>query len=79
MQLVSIHYKTHFRAVPRKVVSVCCLAHSERIMGNASLQPDMKDESTDLQLEENFLKQLKDKYCSRVKVRIRSGHVYCLP
>ena len=44
---------------------------SEKIMGSVSLQPDMKDESTDLQLEENFLKRLKDKYCCRVKVITR--------
>ncbi|CAK6982392.1 exocyst complex component 3-like protein 4 [Scomber scombrus] len=45
---------------------------SERIMGSVSLQPDMKDESTDLQLEENFLKRLKNKYCCRVKADVRS-------
>uniref|UniRef100_A0A3B4TIQ0 Si:dkey-45k15.1 n=1 Tax=Seriola dumerili TaxID=41447 RepID=A0A3B4TIQ0_SERDU len=38
---------------------------SESIMGSQCLQPDMNDESTELQLEENFLKQLKDKFCSR--------------
>lgn len=37
-------------------------------MGSLSLQPDMKDESTDLQLEDDLLQHLKDKYCSRVKV-----------
>ncbi|XP_040916222.1 exocyst complex component 3-like protein 4 isoform X2 [Toxotes jaculatrix] len=46
---------------------------SERIMGSLSLQPDMKDESTDLQLEDNFLKQLKEKYCSKVKVDMNSS------
>ncbi|CAJ1074580.1 exocyst complex component 3-like protein 4 isoform X1 [Xyrichtys novacula] len=40
---------------------------SERIMGSPSLQPDMTDESTDLQLEDDFLKQLMEKYCSRVR------------
>ncbi|XP_053192014.1 exocyst complex component 3-like protein 4 [Scomber japonicus] len=45
---------------------------SEKIMGSVSLQPDMKDESSDLQLEENFLKRLKDKYCCRVKADVRS-------
>ncbi|XP_073339797.1 exocyst complex component 3-like protein 4 [Pagrus major] len=40
---------------------------SERIMGSPSLQPDMEDESTDLQLEDDLLRQLKDKYCCRVK------------
>jgi len=42
---------------------------SEMIMGSLSLQPDMMDESTDLLLEEDFLKHLKEKYCSRIKVR----------
>ncbi|XP_034531588.1 exocyst complex component 3-like protein 4 [Notolabrus celidotus] len=46
---------------------------SERIMGSLSLQPDMKDESSDLQLEDDFLKQLKEKYCSRVKEEMRSS------
>ncbi|KAM9354473.1 exocyst complex component 3-like protein 4 isoform 1-T3 [Pholidichthys leucotaenia] len=40
---------------------------SEKILGSLSLQPDIQDESTDLQLEENFVKQLKDKYCRRIK------------
>lgn len=38
-------------------------------MGSPSLQPDMKDESVDLQLEDGLLRQLKDKFCCRVKVR----------
>ncbi|XP_023268712.1 exocyst complex component 3-like protein 4 [Seriola lalandi dorsalis] len=46
---------------------------SECIMGSQSLQPEMNDESTELQLEENFLKQLKDKYCSKVKGDIRDS------
>uniref|UniRef100_UPI0037E9288A exocyst complex component 3-like protein 4 isoform X2 n=1 Tax=Semicossyphus pulcher TaxID=241346 RepID=UPI0037E9288A len=45
---------------------------SEMIMGNLSLQPDMKDESADLQLEEDFLKRLKEKYCCRVKEDLSS-------
>ncbi|XP_070698445.1 exocyst complex component 3-like protein 4 [Pempheris klunzingeri] len=44
---------------------------SERIMGSLSLQPDMKDESADLKLEDDFLQQLKDKYCCRVKEDMR--------
>lgn len=58
-------------AVPVKAVKNRILFHSdsERIMGSVSLQPDMRNESTDLQLEENFLKQLKEKYCCKVKVR----------
>lgn len=40
---------------------------SERIMGSLCLQADMRDESRDLQLEDGFLKRLKDKYCCRVR------------
>ncbi|KAM7403712.1 hypothetical protein PAMA_004245 [Pampus argenteus] len=45
----------------------------KRIMGNLSLQEDMKDESADLQFDDDFLKQLKDKYCCRVKEDMRSS------
>ncbi|XP_060918524.1 exocyst complex component 3-like protein 4 [Labrus mixtus] len=45
---------------------------SERVMGSPSLQPDLKDASADLQLEDDFLKQLKEKYCCRVKETLRS-------
>lgn len=41
---------------------------SGRIMGSTSLQPDMNQESKELQLEDGLLEQLQDKYCSRVKV-----------
>ncbi|XP_014892461.1 exocyst complex component 3-like protein 4 isoform X2 [Poecilia latipinna] len=40
---------------------------SEKIMGSFSLQPDMAEESADLQLQEGFLKQLLEKYCCKVK------------
>ncbi|XP_070776536.1 exocyst complex component 3-like protein 4 [Enoplosus armatus] len=46
---------------------------SERIMGSFSLQPDMNEESADLQLEDDFLKQLKEKYCCRVKEDMKSS------
>ncbi|XP_045919063.1 exocyst complex component 3-like protein 4 isoform X2 [Micropterus dolomieu] len=46
---------------------------SERIMGSPSLQSDMKDERDDLQLEGDFLKQLKGKYCCKVKEELRSS------
>ncbi|XP_067470720.1 exocyst complex component 3-like protein 4 [Thunnus thynnus] len=46
---------------------------SEKIMGCLSLQPEMKDEGTDLQLEDDFMKQLKDKYCCRAKGDMRSS------
>ncbi|XP_034091366.1 exocyst complex component 3-like protein 4 [Gymnodraco acuticeps] len=44
---------------------------SEKIMGGVSLQPEMEEESSDLQLEEDFLKKLKDKYCCKLKEDIR--------
>ncbi|XP_074548198.1 exocyst complex component 3-like protein 4 [Halichoeres trimaculatus] len=44
---------------------------SDRIMGSLSLQPDMEDESSDLHLEDDFLKQLKEKYCLRMKEDLR--------
>lgn len=37
-------------------------------MRSLSLQPDMKGESTDLQLEDDLLQHLKDKYCCGVTV-----------
>lgn len=40
---------------------------SEKIMGSFSLQPEMAEESADLQLEEGFLQQLFEKYCCKVK------------
>lgn len=46
---------------------------SEKIMGSLSLQPDMQAENSDLQLEEEFLKQLKDKYCRKLKEDMRSS------
>lgn len=46
---------------------------SERIMSSVSLQPDMNEESKELQLEDGLLEQLKDKYCCRVKVRSSSS------
>uniref|UniRef100_A0A3B5ASF8 Exocyst complex component 3-like 4 n=1 Tax=Stegastes partitus TaxID=144197 RepID=A0A3B5ASF8_9TELE len=45
--------------------------YKERIMGSLSLQPDMQAESSDVQLEEEFLKQLKEKYCSRFESEFR--------
>nr|XP_057934589.1 exocyst complex component 3-like protein 4 isoform X2 [Doryrhamphus excisus]XP_057934590.1 exocyst complex component 3-like protein 4 isoform X2 [Doryrhamphus excisus] len=41
--------------------------HSERIMGSPTLQPDMKDENPDLQLDEDFLLRLTEKFCTTVK------------
>ncbi|XP_054861986.1 exocyst complex component 3-like protein 4 isoform X2 [Amphiprion ocellaris] len=46
---------------------------SDKIMGSLSLQPDMQAENSDLQLEDEFLKQLKEKYCRKVKEGMRSS------
>ncbi|XP_026165816.1 exocyst complex component 3-like protein 4 [Mastacembelus armatus] len=45
--------------------------NSEKIMGSPSLEPLMKNENTALQLDEDFLKQLKEKYCCRVSEDLR--------
>lgn len=37
-------------------------------MGSTSLQPDMNEESKELQLEDGLLERLKDKFCCRLKV-----------
>lgn len=47
--------------------------NSERIMASASLQPDMEEESKELQLRDGLLEQLKHKYCCRVEVRRSSS------
>lgn len=40
---------------------------SERIMGSVTLQLDLQAESSSLQLDHDFLPQLKEKYCNTVK------------
>uniref|UniRef100_A0A3Q3AZN8 Exocyst complex component 3-like 4 n=1 Tax=Kryptolebias marmoratus TaxID=37003 RepID=A0A3Q3AZN8_KRYMA len=45
---------------------------SEKIMRSLSLQPDMTEENADLQLEETFLQQLKEKFCCKVKEDMRT-------
>lgn len=40
---------------------------SESVMGHVSLQVDMREESTELDLEPGFISKLKDKYCNKVK------------
>ncbi|XP_028294695.1 exocyst complex component 3-like protein 4 [Gouania willdenowi] len=44
---------------------------SERVMGSVSLQPDVQVERLDLQLEDGFLTELKERYCFKVKEDIR--------
>ncbi|KAL6105937.1 exoc3l4 [Pungitius sinensis] len=46
---------------------------SERIMGSPSLQPEMRDHSPQLQLEDDFLPRLRDKFCCRVKEDLRAS------
>lgn len=46
---------------------------SESIMGHVSLQVDMREETTELDLDPGFITQLKDKYCNRVKEDMRSA------
>ncbi|KAM8913456.1 exocyst complex component 3-like protein 4 isoform 2-T4 [Spinachia spinachia] len=46
---------------------------SERIMGSPSLQPDMRDHSAQLLLEDDFLPRLRDKFCCRVKEDLRAS------
>lgn len=50
------------------VTGIIFHSHSEKIMGSFSLQPDMAEESAEMQLQEGFLKQLLEKYCCKVKV-----------
>ncbi|XP_054913285.1 exocyst complex component 3-like protein 4 isoform X2 [Poeciliopsis prolifica] len=45
---------------------------SEKIMGSFSLQPDMAEESAEMQLQEGFLKKLLEKYCCKVKEDLSS-------
>ncbi|XP_030213309.1 exocyst complex component 3-like protein 4 [Gadus morhua] len=44
---------------------------SERIMGSPCLHPEMKFESMELILDEAFLDQLRDQYCSRLQIDLR--------
>ncbi|XP_061891071.1 exocyst complex component 3-like protein 4 isoform X2 [Entelurus aequoreus] len=46
--------------------------HSERIMGSPALQPDMTEEKENLQLDEDFLLQLREKFCITVKEDMRA-------
>ncbi|XP_072314345.1 exocyst complex component 3-like protein 4 [Eucyclogobius newberryi] len=46
---------------------------SESVLGHVSLQVDMSNESTELDLEAGFISQLKDKFCCRVQEDLRSS------
>lgn len=52
------------------LLTVLLLLPSERVMGSMSLQPDMDGEGRELQLEDGLLETLKDKFSTRVKVRL---------
>lgn len=40
-------------------------------MGNESLQPELKEELKTLKLTDDFLDQVKNAYCDRLKVKYR--------
>ncbi|CAL8298738.1 unnamed protein product [Arctogadus glacialis] len=44
---------------------------SDKIMGSPCLHPEMQSESTELILDEAFLDQLRDQYCSRLQIDLR--------
>ncbi|KAM3594865.1 uncharacterized protein V6R79_015139 [Siganus canaliculatus] len=46
---------------------------SERIMGSSSLRPEMTEESTELQLEDEHLERLRDKFCCRMREDMRAS------
>uniref|UniRef100_A0A8C6SL30 Exocyst complex component 3-like 4 n=1 Tax=Neogobius melanostomus TaxID=47308 RepID=A0A8C6SL30_9GOBI len=46
---------------------------SESVMGHVSLQVDMREETVELELEPEFITQLKDKYCNKVKEDMRAA------
>uniref|UniRef100_G3NLF7 Exocyst complex component 3 n=1 Tax=Gasterosteus aculeatus aculeatus TaxID=481459 RepID=G3NLF7_GASAC len=48
---------------------------SERIMGSPSLQPDMRDHTAQLKLEDDFLPRLRDKFCCAVKEDLKASFV----
>ncbi|CAL8303603.1 unnamed protein product [Boreogadus saida] len=44
---------------------------SDKVMGSPCLQPEMKSEPMELILDEAFLDQLRDQYCSRLQIDLR--------
>ncbi|XP_068456290.1 exocyst complex component 3-like protein 4 [Clinocottus analis] len=46
---------------------------SQSIMGSLSLQPEMRGESARLQLQDELLTQLRDRFCCRMKEDLRSS------
>ncbi|KAJ0063234.1 hypothetical protein NL108_015027, partial [Boleophthalmus pectinirostris] len=47
--------------------------YKSEVLGHVSLEGDMTDQCTDLDLEPGFISQLKDKYCSRVQEELRKS------
>ncbi|XP_060728394.1 exocyst complex component 3-like protein 4 [Tachysurus vachellii] len=47
--------------------------HSEKIMGNTSLQPELKEDLKTLKLEDDFLDKIKNAYCDHLRVDVRSS------
>ncbi|XP_060781830.1 exocyst complex component 3-like protein 4 isoform X2 [Neoarius graeffei] len=47
--------------------------HSEKIMGSDSLQLELKEELKTLKLDDDFLDQIKNAYCDRLQVDVRSS------
>lgn len=46
---------------------------SEKIMGSTSLQPEVKEDNRALPLDNDFLNQIKMKYCNRLQVDMRTS------
>ncbi|XP_047668681.1 exocyst complex component 3-like protein 4 isoform X2 [Tachysurus fulvidraco] len=47
--------------------------HSEKMMGNTSLQPELKEDLKTLKLEDDFLDKIKNAYCNYLQVDVRSS------
>ncbi|XP_026080181.1 exocyst complex component 3-like protein 4 [Carassius auratus] len=46
---------------------------SEKIMGNSSLLPELKEDQRALPLDKDFLNQIKDKYCARLQADMKTS------
>ncbi|KTF93849.1 hypothetical protein cypCar_00032092 [Cyprinus carpio] len=46
---------------------------SEKVMGSSSLQPELKEDQRVLTLDNDFLNQIKDKYCSRLQADMKTS------
>ncbi|XP_016368056.1 exocyst complex component 3-like protein 4 [Sinocyclocheilus rhinocerous] len=50
----------------------CCF-HSEKVMGSSSLQPELKEDQRVLTLDNDFLNQIKDKYCACLQADMKTS------